>query len=350
MVLIRNGLIFFGSLRPNNEIHSISPKKLILISERMRHYVHDVTFTDLTQRAIYYYNASSEQTTLLVERAFFKNNKNSSNGANIYFYYTGQCVQSKCCCTNCSSGSNGIHSYVQVTNNQNYKNFIHQSSFTNLVSSVSSVFYVLCGLAQVNQTNITNCKDSHNSCFYYNSVMNNSMISSSNFKNNTSTSNQGITIHTANNPYVAKILQCNIIEQHCGVGNGIICVYCYTRIESCVIKDNIADDNYLFYIRNGNGIYVTNSYVNNLDAPYFTGGVPTITNSLTNENELNLPLYTTANCKGTYIQKDDFSNLKFADYTKFAAKFCESFNMKYNNNLLCMSASDSFFILFSDML
>lgn len=100
-------------------------------------------------------------------------------------------------------------------------------------------------------------------------------------------------------------------------------------IDSCVIKDNVAADNYIFVFYKS--ATITNSYINNNGAQSIRGQVPVVKGSLSNGDELNLELYTTANCKAGEKQK--IIVLKYKDYTKFALDFCETFNNQYNRGL-----------------
>lgn len=179
----------------------------------------------------------------ILTKLFFKDNTNKSDGTNIYFQNKGQCVQNKCCCISCYGGTYGIHSCIKVTQSSESKNYVFQSTFFNMNSPSYGVFVHFYGDFQVNKINITYCHDNYYSCFDVMDPNSAVLISTSNFKNNTS-GVSGISISNADR-YTASITRCNIIKLYCK-SEGIIKVTCYTRIDTCVIKDNFANDKYLF--------------------------------------------------------------------------------------------------------
>lgn len=331
---------FYPSESISSDISTVSDKNTINLASNGHHYVHDVSFIEFLDKSLNYHSSSSDQTLLLVERSLFNSNSGQpSDGGNICFKSTGQFVQNKCCCKNCTCNSYGIHSYASVTNNANSKNFVIQFSFSEVFGNGNSqgMFRSHYGLFQFHHLNITNCKDGDCSCFSSIAPNNDISLLSSNFKNNTSTGNQGITFEFSQS-YTIKINQCNVVTQKCGRGFGVLLCRGYTIIDSCVIKDNVAGDNFIFCF--DRGAEITNSYIHNPGATYTSGTQPVVNNPMSNGDELDLELYSTANCKG----KNKMIILQFADYTKFAMNFCGTFNDRLNRGLPSCNILSHYFI------
>lgn len=91
---------------------------------------------------------------------------------------------------------------------------------------------------------------------------------------------------------------------------------------------------------------MTNSYVNNVDAPFYSVKLPTITRSISNSNEINFDQVQTAVCKGSIIPL--IIQIHYDDYTKFALNFCETFNQRNNRGLPNESILDSLLIPFTN--
>lgn len=296
---------YFAPENPTNEISSLSYKKPIPLSANWCYYIHDVSFIDFKERSIFYDSINGEKTLFLIERTLFdKNSLAAGNGGNIYFQSTGQCVQNKICCTNCSATCFGAHSHVYVSSDEKSKNFVHHVSFSNIKGSDRNqgVLFHAQGLTQIHHVNLSKCIQVHNSMLLISHVNNNISISVSNFRNDTSTQDQGLTCsHSFPNPVTIFMNRCNIIEQICGKGFGIVRFTEGAFIDSCVFKDNIAADKTFFYF--DKTVYISNSYINNPEAQSNRNSPLVILNSTSNSNEIKLDLFSTADCEVSKIPK-----------------------------------------------
>lgn len=253
----------YFSNRINNEISSHTDQNTIVLSFIGTHYIHDVLFFGMKTNSIYYNIGQGGH--ILLENSRFQLNTEATagSGGNIFSQGIENFVQSKVCCTNCSSNSNGMHSCVYTWNSQNQKSIAEQCSFTQLTgSNGKGILFNGNGYCNFNQINISISDNQMYSCIRIGHIRSESTISSSNFKNNTSSNGVAIDFYNEfpDNQIKQNLLHCNIIEQLCyGNKDGIISARQCLIIDSCVIKDNNAPDSFLFYA--AVSISVSNSYI-----------------------------------------------------------------------------------------
>lgn len=253
--------------RFENEISAHTDQNTIVLCFAGRHYIHNVLFFGMKTNSILYKLAA--QSDILIENSRFLLNTDTicAQGGNILISSKGSFIQSKICCMNCSSCSQGMHSSVFISDGYSSKSIVEQCSFVKLGSEGNSILNNGLDSGKFNKINITNCQIQRCSCIRINSINGNTVISSSNFKNNTS-KNDGIFLFRMEwSPYrIYKILNCNIIEQICLEHfYGLIYVYGYLTIDACIIKENFINQSCLFYASASSHteITVTNSYLNN---------------------------------------------------------------------------------------
>lgn len=216
----------------------------------------------MKQRSIYHYTLHNDLPIVLIEDAIFTltSYESDEKGGNIYIETALHCVQNRVCCYNCSLNNEGKHSCIYAGNAAEFKNYIIQCSFSELSGGGTGAFVHAYGEFQINQTNITNCKNNVCSCFVIAGLSTNSTVIDSEFNNNTATSSTGLDLNYANS-FTHKVSRCNIISQTCGSGKGVIMVWGYAIIDSCVIKDNYTPDQILFFVYGKRGFLITNCYI-----------------------------------------------------------------------------------------
>ena len=96
-------------------------------------YVHDCTFKNISGSGNGGVISYSKNSKLLVEHSSFNTCSTAIYGGAIYFSDEGQCVLSSVCGVKCNTGDGvnyGQFCYVDVANNEKYKNYIIDSSVT----------------------------------------------------------------------------------------------------------------------------------------------------------------------------------------------------------------------------
>lgn len=294
-------------------------------------------------RSIYFKECCSD-TFLLVESCYFNANifDSTDDGGNIYYNGFGGCVQNKVCSSNCTSNGGGIHSYMNVNRLYSDKNWLIFCSFSQLKTSQhgSSPFRNWCVYQEVNKVNITYCIVYEAACFSAIKPGKKANITNTNCQNNTSFGRGGIMLESGGE---FEISRSNIIKQNTASGKGVIYVFGSALINFCVIKENIAQDNILLYASTGQGFRVYNSYINNPLSTRNAGGMPVFINASSNEDEIRLELFSTANCK---INTHHRVVLEYNNYNSFAEVFCETFVNNYLSGLVYIPTIISCMVLF----
>lgn len=266
-----------------------------------------------------YYSVGDAYEILLENSRFLLNSDALGRfGGNIYISGRMNFVQSKVCCMNCSSNSQGMHSFVTLSPDLYKLNIVQQCSFVQLIGSKGmGILHNTHGIRDFNQINISNSNNEKFSCIYVQGIKSDSTIRSSNFNNNTSNNDGSIYLNNVeyDKTVTYNLKSCNIIDQSCyGNSGGIITILGSLKIDSCVIKDNNASTCYLFYSFRDLIIYISNSYINNPLMNSFANYPSSIseTNSKSNENDIKNYFNINSNCKERkYLQ------INLAEYETF---------------------------------
>lgn len=293
----------FFDMRIDNDISAQTGQNTIAISFSGSHYIHNVLFFGMKVNSIFYRVVDDYyKTNILLENAQFQLNSDTSHsqGGNIYIQWAPTFIQSKVCCSNCLSNSQGKHSCIAGKDDKGYKNIGNQCSFGQLSDSVGEgTLFNYYGVCEFNQFNITNSENNQYSCFNFYGINGDSNISLSNFKNCTSI--KGASLYFVDyKGNTVNMSKCNIVEQICYQKTfGLICVQGYLHIESCIIKDNYANNSYLFFVYSGKGIYITYSYISNPRMDSFTNNPVSIqiSSSKANEEDIRIDFNIISSCK-----------------------------------------------------
>ena len=219
-------------------------------------YVHDCSFSYVSGSSyggVIYYSIESK---LLIERSSFKSCNSTSHGGVIYINGRGDCVISFVCAVKCNTydSCNGQFCYVMAGQNENYKNYILDSSIT-LTEQINGRYTfrhrygnILC--QRVNASN--NEVSTYSGIYIENTPM--SSISFSSFRNNTADDYSCICYDMESN--TLSIINTNIIENEQKAANfGIIHSRSgTTSMTYCSIYGNKEGSGKVFYANDGSTI------------------------------------------------------------------------------------------------
>ena len=180
----------FSNTESNENFHYYEGNQKYSIKSTLSHlYLCHCTFTNVTETSIRYSSTSSS--LMLVELCSFNTcSTGLQHGGAICFSDQGQCVLSSVCGVKCYTGSGryfGQFCYVYVTNNQDNKNHIIDSSVTlTKQTNAHCTLYLLCGNVSCKGVNVSNNEVNQFSGIEIDSPSICS-ISYSSFRNNTAT-------------------------------------------------------------------------------------------------------------------------------------------------------------------
>ncbi|EAX92248.1 hypothetical protein TVAG_164930 [Trichomonas vaginalis G3] len=143
-----------------------------------------IFITITTKSAIYFTNTNNK---FLNSYCSFTNCSSNSNGGSIYFNCNSSIVQYRTCGYKSKTNSYGHHSYVELVDKSNNKNYLYESSFYlcgNLEKSSTNSLYF--GNIEVKSINTSFCKASYFSGILLNQPTSLSNVTYSSFCNTTS--------------------------------------------------------------------------------------------------------------------------------------------------------------------
>ncbi|EAY06351.1 hypothetical protein TVAG_151580 [Trichomonas vaginalis G3] len=211
------------------------------------YHIHHVYFTNLNSRIVYF--SGSNESKLLISFCVFDSNSGNNKGVNIY-QVEGQCVQYRICSYSSTTNNNYPHSYINVTNNQEYKNYLIESTIT-LSKGNSGPIYQQFGDIKIHNVNISNSESfQHDSVYYLYASQLTASISYSTFFNNTAKYYRSLCHQYGN----ININYSNILSNQCRqvyyTDNGIIYASSNSivTVEQCILSNN--KGYYLFCTKN----------------------------------------------------------------------------------------------------
>ena len=186
----------------------------------MNIFVDYVFFKDFTEDGVIRISNTTSDTRVLVSNSSFFNCSSASYGGSIYIYESGSIVQYKVCSYGSKTTNQdaaGSHSYTKVTSDENYKNFVIESSITQNTGH-QSVIYFHCGSLLLSSINISDSNIFYNAAFV---KWNPSSLSKTNFSNfdNISYNWRCCFYHQdyTHNFYFCNVINNNVLQQNSGI-------------------------------------------------------------------------------------------------------------------------------------
>ena len=155
------------------------------VTENKHVFVDYILFEDFSPNGVINISNPNADTKVLCSTSSFFKCSSSDSGGSIYLYESGSFVQYKVCSYESKSPlSNGAgsHSYIWVTNDDNHKNFVIESSFTQNTGE-QSVFWHSSGSILFSSINISDSKLDVNAAFVSWELFSLSTTNFSNFDN-----------------------------------------------------------------------------------------------------------------------------------------------------------------------